>query len=314
VHRGTTADQVASNLRNHILPTFKGRALASVRPSEVQGWVRDRSDVLAPATVEVVYRYLAAIFAAAVRDRLIARSPCVGIKLPRRDPSELRPATTGEVQAIAAAVPPRFRALVLLAASTGLRQGEAFGVILPNGDLDRAELRVDRQVVLRSGRRRTSHRQRPTPACGRSRSRLASRPSFSITSLISRPRFIRTSGSHCHDGSGGVAPAQPVRRGLAEGRPPVGCPGRPDLSRSQALLRVAAHRPRRVVKVVQRRLGHKTAQEKLDTYGHMWPDSDGRTREAVDSELLRHDAARATITDDAVKAAAPSPTPAQGRL
>jgi len=40
------------------------------------------------------------------------------------------------------------------------------------------------------------------------------------------------------------------------------------------------------VKVVQRRLGHKTAQETLDTYGHLWPDSDGQTREAVDSELF----------------------------
>ena len=28
------------------------------------------------------------------------------------------------------------------------------------------------------------------------------------------------------------------------------------------------------VKVVQRRLGHKTAKETLDTYGHLWPDSD----------------------------------------
>lgn len=41
------------------------------------------------------------------------------------------------------------------------------------------------------------------------------------------------------------------------------------------------------VKVVQERLGHKSAQETLDTYSHLWPDSDDRTREAVDSLLLR---------------------------
>jgi hypothetical protein len=51
--------------------------------------------------------------------------------------------------------------------------------------------------------------------------------------------------------------------------------------------------------VVQRRLGHKTAQETLDTYGHLWPDFDGRTREAVDGELFRQDAARAAITHHA---------------
>ncbi len=45
------------------------------------------------------------------------------------------------------------------------------------------------------------------------------------------------------------------------------------------------------VKVVQRRLGHKTAQETLDTYGHLWPDSDDRTRLAVDLELFGRGAA-----------------------
>jgi integrase len=39
------------------------------------------------------------------------------------------------------------------------------------------------------------------------------------------------------------------------------------------------------VKTVQNRLGHKSATETLDTYGHMWADSDDRTREAVDTVL-----------------------------
>jgi hypothetical protein len=39
------------------------------------------------------------------------------------------------------------------------------------------------------------------------------------------------------------------------------------------------------VKTVQRRLGHATAAETLHTYAHLWPDSDERTREAIDSVL-----------------------------
>jgi len=39
------------------------------------------------------------------------------------------------------------------------------------------------------------------------------------------------------------------------------------------------------VKVVQARLGHATAAETLDTYSQLWPDSDDRTRVAVDSVL-----------------------------
>jgi integrase len=41
------------------------------------------------------------------------------------------------------------------------------------------------------------------------------------------------------------------------------------------------------VKVVQKRLGHKSAVETLDTYSHLWPDSEDRTREAVDEVLGR---------------------------
>ena len=41
------------------------------------------------------------------------------------------------------------------------------------------------------------------------------------------------------------------------------------------------------VKAVQRRLGHQSAMETLDTYGHLWPDSDDETRNAVDQVLAR---------------------------
>jgi integrase len=39
------------------------------------------------------------------------------------------------------------------------------------------------------------------------------------------------------------------------------------------------------VKAVQKRLGHQSAMETLDTYGHLWPDRDDETREAVDLVL-----------------------------
>lgn len=39
------------------------------------------------------------------------------------------------------------------------------------------------------------------------------------------------------------------------------------------------------VKTVQVRLGHAPAAETLDTYSHLWPDSDDRTRDAIDSVL-----------------------------
>jgi integrase len=45
------------------------------------------------------------------------------------------------------------------------------------------------------------------------------------------------------------------------------------------------------VKVIQARLGHKGAVETLDTYGHLWPDDEDLTRQAVDGVLLGDPAA-----------------------
>jgi integrase len=40
------------------------------------------------------------------------------------------------------------------------------------------------------------------------------------------------------------------------------------------------------VKLVQARLGHKSATETLDTYGHLWPDADEQTRNILNESLL----------------------------
>ena len=39
------------------------------------------------------------------------------------------------------------------------------------------------------------------------------------------------------------------------------------------------------IKTVQARLDHPSASETLDTYGHLWPDNDERTRAAIDGVL-----------------------------
>jgi hypothetical protein len=99
VHRPTTAAQVRSNFDNHVLPAFGDRPIGTIRPSEVQAWVRELTSRLAPGTVEVIYRYLAAVFRAAVEDRVIAVSPCRGVKLPKIERIRIQPLTTEEIAA-----------------------------------------------------------------------------------------------------------------------------------------------------------------------------------------------------------------------
>ena len=50
-------------------------------------------------------------------------------------------------------MPDRYRALVLFAAGTGLRQGECFGLTVDRIDFLRRQVRVDRQLLnVREGR------------------------------------------------------------------------------------------------------------------------------------------------------------------
>lgn len=45
------------------------------------------------------------------------------------------------------------------------------------------------------------------------------------------------------------------------------------------------------VKVVQARLGHSSAKTTLDVYGHLFPDEEDRTRQAIESAFSSEPAA-----------------------
>ena len=78
VRRPSTVYIHASYLRQHVSPYLGSRRLRDVRPGDVQSWVAHRSAVLAPSTLKNVYRFVGGLFAAAVVDRLIPVTPCVG--------------------------------------------------------------------------------------------------------------------------------------------------------------------------------------------------------------------------------------------
>jgi integrase len=147
VHRPGTTTQVETYLRLHAYPYLGTRQLGAIRRSDLQAWVKELTAVLAPRSVELVYRWVATIFKAAVGDRLLASSPCIGITLPKCNDAEVVPLSVSEVEAMVAAVPDRYRALVVFAAGMGLRQGECFGLTVDRVDFFRRQVRVDRQLV-----------------------------------------------------------------------------------------------------------------------------------------------------------------------
>jgi integrase len=102
--------------------------------------VKERSEVLSPGSVELVYRWVATIFKAAVSDRLITVSPCQRIALPKRDGQEVVPMPVEAVERLVATMPERYRALIVVAAGTGLRQGECFGLTVDRVDFPRTNV------------------------------------------------------------------------------------------------------------------------------------------------------------------------------
>lgn len=62
----------------------------------------------APSTLKVKYRWLAAVFNAAVTDGVIFRSPCRGVKLPADDLAPVVPLTTRQVLEVVQAMPERY--------------------------------------------------------------------------------------------------------------------------------------------------------------------------------------------------------------
>lgn len=293
LHRDTTVALVASDLRNHILPTFGKRPVAGIRHSEVQAWVKRTSAVLAPTTVERVYRWLAAIFRMAVRDGVIKRSPCQDVKLPKKLEGKVVPLLTEEVEALLTALPVRYRALAIVGLGAGLRQGEAFGLTVPRIDfLRHRSLEVMQQLKLLTGRP-------PFLAVPKTPSSVREVPVGDVV-LNALARHLELFPPTCELESvdGGMEPlvfsdgvGGPIRRTSFSAK--VWLPARRqaglpetvtfhDLRHYYASLLI--HRGASV-KVVQSRLGHKSAVETLNVYSHLWPDDEDLTRQAVDDIL-----------------------------
>lgn len=151
----STADLYRSLLRNHLDPTFGTVAVADITSARVRAWRVARLDAGAgPSTVAKSYALLRAVLMTAVDDRLIRRNPC-RVKGASSAVTPERPtATVQEVYAIAEAIQPRYRALVLLAAFSGLRWGELIGLRRRDLDLTANTLRVRRNIAeLHSGER-----------------------------------------------------------------------------------------------------------------------------------------------------------------
>jgi len=276
-YRPTTAARVKAYIDHHIAGTrIADRRLAALRPSEVQAWATDRSKVLAPVTVRLLVSLLRSIFTSAVQDRLVASNPVLRVSLPRSEKERIVPLTVLQVQALAAAIPERCSAMVITQAGLGLRIGELLALRTVDVDFLRRTVRIEHQLT-KDGKElvppKTPRSRRTLPLPQVVAEALAEHISkFGIdTDLL----FTTTTGKPYRQAHYGVQIfAAAVRKaGLPAGTTPH------DLRHHFASVLLYAGES---VVAVAERLGHENAALVLRTYGHLMPDSEDRTRRAID--------------------------------
>lgn len=284
-HRRSTAERVDRQITRQIeaLPIGR-RRLSSVRPSEVQAWVATlTAQGLAPSSVEVARRLLAAVFNAAVEDRLVAASPVKKVALPRPAEDRVVPLSVAQVRALAAAVPDRNRAMVLTQAGCGLRLGELLAVRVVDVDFLRRTLHVEHQLERRTRARvepKTPRSRRkiplPTVVAEALAAHMAEWPPLADGSLFyganGRLYDHDMYGTRIFSATAGLLAAE---KGSTF---PAGITTH-DLRHHYASVLLAAGES---VIAVAERLGHENATLVLKVYGHLLPDSEDRTRKAVD--------------------------------
>lgn len=272
-----TRSLVDNALRLHLLPALGSHPIASIRPTMVQGFVRElEAKGLAAGSVRNIYATTARVFAAAVDDRVISHTPCRKVTLPKDHSGEVVPPTVEQVTAITEAIGDQWRALVVLLAGAGLRIGEARGLNVHDVDFLRRTVRVERQR-LQSG----------VVAPLKSK---ASRRTVPVGQVVI-DELVRHLGRYPTPNDGPLF--------VDEFGEPLG------YTRWKRLLKAAtdevgvdvtAHDFRHFaasalisqgnsVKQVQMFLGHASAVITLRTYAHLWPGDEDRTRNALDAAL-----------------------------
>lgn len=275
--RPSTRLKVEGHIRNYIDPAFGEFPIGKIRPTDVREWVAAlKKHGLAPGTVRAIYFSLSLLLKQAVVDGVVARTPCVGIKLPQDVVQrEMHFLDAEQVETLADELSDRYRVLIFTAAYAGLRWGELAALKVKNLDLIKGTITVTEAVAEVNGQLKEG----PTKTGA---TRTVALPMFLRQMLADHlarypsKRYVFTSAE------GFQLRKNFYRRhfvpAVARAKLPKGLRFH-DLRHTCAGLLIAngAH-----PKEIQERLGHSTIRVTFDTYGHLLPSLDERLRDGLE--------------------------------
>jgi integrase len=283
------------DLDRHIIPTLGHAPLRALTPDHIDQLLSNKLDAgYAPSTVHRVYRTLHAMCAFAVQRGRLATNPCGPVEPPKiADHEEMRFLTATELEALADAISPRYRAFILVAGWAGLRWSEMLG--LRRRDIVDERITITTQIVRRADKK--WHRDAPKTKAGRRTitlpvtvaAELADHLDTYVAADQDASVFTTRRGNHL---SGPSWTAHTFKRacvtaGLGhwvntDGEPvefttkggPLHVADAPrihDLRHTAVALAIAAGgHP----KAIQARMGHASISVTLDRYGHLYGEMD----------------------------------------
>jgi integrase len=261
---------------------FKDVPFGKLRRSHGEAWVKAMEKrELAPVTIKVRVQNVHTVVLAAMKDRALPHDPLEGVRLPRMRRAEHAMAipTPETVAAVIDAADDWFKTYVKLLAFAGLRLGEGAALQLGDFNFLKRNVHVQRQV-LRAGSRKVEI----TP------------PKHGSERLVPLPDKLLSDVSRHVQEVGVWGDDQWLFVGYA-GNPPnqdgIGYRWRKTLDDAN-IPRFKMHSLRHFyasgliaagcdVVTVQRAMGHASANITLDTYSHLWPSAEDKTRAAAAS-------------------------------
>lgn len=297
----STRKEYERTVRLHVAPTPLGRMdVAEAGREDVRRWVRELTKAgLSPKSVANHHALVFAAFKDAVNDGLVSRNPCDGVRLPRRDHrtdanDEACFLTADEVQAIAEALPAKWRHIPWLLARTGLRWSEL--TALQVGDVD-LQAKPPKLSVRRAWKRAAKGMELGPPKTRMSRRDITldaacfdllmplvkdrTPSAFVITTDGAKPLSHSTFDRHWRNALYGKRPKKGPRagglvgEGLLKKRPKVH-----DLRHTHASWLLDD--PRVTMIRLQRRMGHESLLTTEKVYGHVRRGADEAILAALD--------------------------------
>jgi integrase len=312
-----TVDAYKGIVRNHIEPHLGHLEMRTLnRPSLIQGWVKKLQGAgLEASTIGLVNSVLSAMLDAAVEDGLLPKNPCKSssVKLPSKPKRKIIPWSLDRVHAVNAALPHRFQCGGKL----------AFGFDEDELDFDRGVVHINQQIKLvrstmvfappKGNRLRTAPLSDQLAAA--INAHMKEYPPVAVTLPWIKPDgeprtyrllFTDEQGRAYHRSvfnqyvwKGALADAGviPPREKGSPRYAAAPDDGMHAYRHAYASVLLDAGES---IKALSEYLGHSDAGFTLRTYTHLMPNSESRTRRAMDAAFTR-------AGTDAATAAPPSP-------